>query len=319
MATIFISHSSSDNQFINQLCDFLRVVGHTPLLDLSIRIGDEVIEEIEKKIRISDFFVLVLTPASVNSEWVANEWKIKYWQETKSRSRLIFPIMLETCDVPELLSSRLYADCTENILEGLTLLLKRLNSVKLGSYEDHNSAQADLISILKQNKASGDSKAYFFQYSALEVRSVLKQAVRSGYQSVVFTQNPETINDNERQTLRIEVGLNDIRQMVNSNGFIEVRQVNPPITAKLIYIPNLFVALSYYIYLDASAAPPPGNNQDIPQMENKPLSGRYDVSGHDNPVIIIQPGEDGWKYWSDFAEQLNERYLECSQLIYPSS
>jgi hypothetical protein len=320
MATIFISHSSIDQEFSEQLCEFLRAVGHEPWLDSrNVEVGGNITREVQNMSRDSDFLVLLLTPASANSEWVEREWMVKYWQETESRSTLIFPIMKEICDVPELLRSRQYADCTQDELRGITLLMQSLNginrqsynSIKPKFYEEHTSAQPDLINLLSENRGGDDSIAYFFQYSAVEVRPVLRQSVRFGYQAVVFIQDPEKVEIN-RQRERIQVGLNGMLRMDN----IKVYKVSPPITTKLIYVPNLFVVISHYIYLDARVAPPPVNDRDIPQSENRLLPGQYDVSGHDNPVIVIRPDEDGWDYWSSFAEQLNERYLECSRLVY---
>jgi TIR domain len=327
MARIFISHSSIDQEFAEQLYEFLGAIGHEPWLDRrNIGVGKIITTEVQNMTRDSDFLVLVLTPASANCEWVQREWMVKYWQETESRSTLIFPIMKENCDVPELLRSRLYADCTQDELRGITLLMQSLNginrqsynSIKPKFYEDHNSAQPDLISILRENRISEDSNAYFFQYSALEVRPVLEQAVKTGYQAVVFVQDPDEVPI-DRQGKRIAVSLQDIRRMnVDDNpGNVQVYQISPPVTTKLIYVPGLFIALSCYIYLDPRKAPPPTNDQDIPQTENEFLPGQYDVSGHDNPVILIRAGGEGWQYWSNFAKKINKRYLECSQLIHP--
>jgi hypothetical protein len=315
MAKIFISHSSSDKPFAQELHRVLKDIGHDPWIDdRDIQVGEDIVEAVGRAVRDADFLLVVLTPNSVKSRWIQNELNTKYWQEVDSRCIQVIPILKETCELPTLLQSKLYADFSQDFLMGLIPLLKSLNNVKPKVYEDHNTAQTDLMNIFKGNESSGDPKAYFFQYSAVEIRPVLRQAIKSGYRAIVFVQDPERVPIS-RQHQRIEISLDAIRQIDNNTGNVQVYQVRPPVTAKLVYVPNLFVALSYYIYLDPKAAPRPLNDPDTFPTESEP--GQYDVSGHDNPVIIIRAGEEGWKYWSDFAEQLYQRYLPCSRLIHP--
>lgn len=314
MVKIFISHSSRDKRFAKKLHKILKSIGHSPWLDeWDIEIGECIQKAVEKGIEDSDYLIVVLTPHAIESGWVEREWRTKYWQEAESKSIQVLTIMKTDCKIPALLKSKRYADFRKEFAIGCAQLITKLKHTEKNVYSDHSWAELDLRNEFKQNKAGKDSVAYFFQYSGVEIRSVLKQAVQANYKSVVFIQDPERVPIS-RQKQRIAVSLDEIRRFDNGSGNVSVYQVRPPVTPKIIYVPDLFIALSYYIYLDPNSAPR-DDQDDISEEDSS--SWLYDVSGHDNPVILIRVGETGWDDWSCFAEELNERYLECSRLIYP--
>lgn len=290
-----------------------------------MEIGDDIPAEIGNALNNAEFHLIILTPDSVKSKWCLEELNTIHGKNFERESTQIIPILKEACVLPPLLKSKLYADFTQDFATGLIPLLRRLGTGKPRVYKEHTSVQTHLQEMFSHNMAEVNSKAYFFQYSAVEIRPVLKQAVVSGYEAIVFIQDPECVPIS-RQQQRIEVSLDAIRQIdnitrnpsIDSIKRVKVYQVSTPMTAKLVYVPNLFIALSYYIYLNPAAAPPSSNDQNILQKEDNSSLGQYDVSGHDNPVILILAGEEGWKCWSDFAIQLHERYLEYSKLLHPS-
>ncbi len=128
MARVFLSHSSKDKDFVRKLAADLTEVGHSPWLDeWEIRVGDCIITRVEGGIRECDYVVIVLSKSAVESTWVNREWKAKYWEEIESGKKLVLPVLLETCERPPLLASRLYADFRQSYLLGFTKLVDALN------------------------------------------------------------------------------------------------------------------------------------------------------------------------------------------------
>lgn len=315
MANIFISYSSDDKPFAIQLRKILSALGHDPWIDdYEIKVGDTIVSSLGKAAARADYFLVVLTQKSVRSSWVESELNMQFFRDKIQ----ILPVLKERCDIPPFLRDKSYADFSEDFTKGLIRLLKAITPPHSNIYRDHSMAQPTLIDLIRTSDSGTISDAYFFQYSAVEIRPVLRQAVLSGFNSLVYVQDPDR-SPTRRQHQRIEVSLDAISQIDNTSGKVKVYKLNLPVTAKIIFLPNTFVALSYYIYLDSLSAPTPltdtGLEQDM-AMEARQL-GQYDVSGHDNPVIIVRNGDMGWKYWSDFAQQLHTRYMQCSTLIHP--
>ena len=121
---VFISHSSKDKHFVNTLATDLHNCGIEPWVDeWKIRVGESIPTKIGNGIKESDFVILVLSKSSTRSKWVEAEWQAKYWHEIQKGRVALLPILLEDCEVPELLKTKKYADFTEGYYEGLTRVL----------------------------------------------------------------------------------------------------------------------------------------------------------------------------------------------------
>jgi len=71
MAHVFISYSSKDRGFVEQLVKDLRDNGIEPWYDQSEMLpGDSLTQKIGEAILDSDFLVIILSPNSIESEWV---------------------------------------------------------------------------------------------------------------------------------------------------------------------------------------------------------------------------------------------------------
>lgn len=114
MSCVFISHSSLDKTFARLLAKDLKSNGHEPWLDeWEIRVGECILTKIDKGIENSDFIVVVLSRHSAESGWVEAEWKKKYWSEISSGETLVLPVLIEDCKIPQILSTKKYADFRE--------------------------------------------------------------------------------------------------------------------------------------------------------------------------------------------------------------
>jgi hypothetical protein len=96
MQKIFISYSRKDIDFARKLAGDLESAGYDVWWDITdLRGGDDWVSTLPQAISSSQYVIVVLTPASIESEWVRKE----YTQALSLRKRII-PIMLESCSVP---------------------------------------------------------------------------------------------------------------------------------------------------------------------------------------------------------------------------
>lgn len=119
-AKIFISHSSKDKQFATWLGTDLKASGHTPWFDeWDIYVGESIPEKVSHGLSSADFMVVVLSTNSIRSKWVEREWHVKYWSEIERNQTIVLPLLIEDCDIPELLKTKKYADFRSNYNDGL--------------------------------------------------------------------------------------------------------------------------------------------------------------------------------------------------------
>jgi formylglycine-generating enzyme required for sulfatase activity len=96
MAQVFISYSRKDLPFVEQLAADLEKAGLEVWYDLSdLEGGVRWRVEIEKAIRNSQFVIVVLSPDSVESEWVEREFLF-----ASNLGRKIVPLLYRPCELP---------------------------------------------------------------------------------------------------------------------------------------------------------------------------------------------------------------------------
>jgi hypothetical protein len=130
MASVFISHSSKDKDFVRQLAADLKEVGHSPWLDeWEIQVGDCIVRAVDSGLTKAEFVILVLSPNAVESGWVEREWAPSYWKEIESKRRVVLPAMLIECVVPTLLKTKKYADFRRTYAVGFAQIVTALGPV----------------------------------------------------------------------------------------------------------------------------------------------------------------------------------------------
>jgi hypothetical protein len=108
MQQIFISYSRKDMGFVRKLAGDLEKAGYDVWWDLTdLRGGDDWVRVIPAAIESSQHFIIVLSPNSVESEWVRKEY-----MQALSLHRKIIPIMLAATGVPFALNTINYVNFT---------------------------------------------------------------------------------------------------------------------------------------------------------------------------------------------------------------
>ena len=133
----FISHSSIDKPFVERLATDLRTrEGIDAWLDKwEILPGDRIPERLEEGLSNAGIFILILSPESVNSQWVSYEkdaWltaqvneEVRARQDSRPPNRRLIPVLYKNCEKPFFLQSFLHVSINdENYEEGFQQLVR---------------------------------------------------------------------------------------------------------------------------------------------------------------------------------------------------
>jgi len=107
MPKVFISYCSKDSEFVDRLHSDLRKHSIETWIDkLDIKIGEEIPHRISQGIAESDFVLVVFSENFLKSEWCKKEVSGAITKEVESRSRVVLPIKINECQIPEVLEER---------------------------------------------------------------------------------------------------------------------------------------------------------------------------------------------------------------------
>ena len=92
----FISYSSENRDFAERLhADLQSKNVHCWIAPHDMRIGDEILDTVDKAIHRQDKVLLVLSAASIGSGWVEREVKIALARELREKRKILFPIRID--------------------------------------------------------------------------------------------------------------------------------------------------------------------------------------------------------------------------------
>ncbi len=113
---VFISHSSIDKKFVRTLKDDLTENSIETWFDEDqLDLGDSLSDKLELALEDSSHFLIILSPSSVNSEWVKFELEKALKQNNMQVLQKIIPVKYSPCEVPKELNTLLYADLSNEV------------------------------------------------------------------------------------------------------------------------------------------------------------------------------------------------------------
>ena len=123
---VFISYSRKDINFARRLAGDLEKAGFDVWWDISdLKGGDDWVRNIPTAIETSQFFIVLLSPDSAQSEWVTKEYTYAIYKRLK-----IVPAMIKPCNVPFALNTLNYVNFISDDYEtGLKNLLTPLGGI----------------------------------------------------------------------------------------------------------------------------------------------------------------------------------------------
>jgi WD40 repeat protein len=125
--TAFISYSSQDAHFVERLAKGLLASGIKVWFDKwEIRVGDSLIDMIQKGLSENDFLIVVLSQSSVESPWVRRELNVALMGELEKQHVIVLPVVIDDCEIPVFLKEKRYADFRKPFESGLDELVLSL-------------------------------------------------------------------------------------------------------------------------------------------------------------------------------------------------
>lgn len=122
--TAFISYSNNDRNYVEKLAKDLLNAGVNVWFDKwEIEVGDSLIEKIQNGISQNDFLIVILSQASVKSNWVKRELNLALMEELSQSKIIVLPVLIEECQIPLFLKEKRYADFRRSYNCGLNELI----------------------------------------------------------------------------------------------------------------------------------------------------------------------------------------------------
>jgi hypothetical protein len=123
---VFLSHASEDKPFIDHLETAISDAGFDTWLDShQLVAGDDLPGAISQALADAGAFVVVISRASLASDWLPYELRLATQRMIHGKLRVI-PIRLEKVEMPPEVRSLLYADFTDDFDTGVPFVLKAL-------------------------------------------------------------------------------------------------------------------------------------------------------------------------------------------------
>lgn len=130
-ASVFLSHSTRDNTFCERLAlDLVEYDVKVWYDQWEIKVGDSLRSKIATGIETNDYLAVVLSKASVQSQWVQQELNAALAKELRERQVFVLPLLIEECKIPTFLEDKKWADFRTDYDRGLKDLLDVLGVKK---------------------------------------------------------------------------------------------------------------------------------------------------------------------------------------------
>jgi hypothetical protein len=127
---IFISYSHADKAFVNKLAsNLVKHDAHVWVDTWELNVGDSILDRVQEAIRDSSALLIVLSKASVASEWCKKELSAGLMRELDEKRVVVLPVLVEDCEIPVFLREKMYADFRKDFKTGLKALVEAVARV----------------------------------------------------------------------------------------------------------------------------------------------------------------------------------------------
>lgn len=127
MPNVFLSYTRGDAAIVDRISHDLRAQGIETWMDRQdLMAGQNWLPQIEKALSEADFLLVFLSPASLKSVWVQQEYRMAFELQRREGGTRVIPVLLEKVELPPFLASIQYVDFTDSYFEGMKQLLRAL-------------------------------------------------------------------------------------------------------------------------------------------------------------------------------------------------
>lgn len=128
--TIFISYSHEDKLNVDLLAAHMVKRNASVWVDTwELNVGDSIIQRVQEAITESDALLVILSKASVESEWCKKELSAGMIRELDEKRVVVLPVLLEDCEIPLFLRDKMYADLRKDYDDGLSAIMDAVAGV----------------------------------------------------------------------------------------------------------------------------------------------------------------------------------------------
>ena len=236
MKNVFIGYTTSDKKFSEQIATGLKQAGinvwYSPW---EIKVGDSIIEKVTKALSKNDYFLIILSPDAIRSEWLKKELNISVIQQLNKQSITILPVLYKQCQLPDIISDLKYANFLTDYYTGFHEILAALGMIDpIPAYLVPSKSVLDylndtsIISTLFPFTLS-DYPNCLFSQGALDLAIILGSSGReSGSETHLFEKN--------------EINLD----ILNTKWILK-RQVSPGTVRDVVRVVDLVAYLSFHL------------------------------------------------------------------------
>jgi TIR domain len=127
---IFISYSHADKAFADKLAfNLVKHDAHVWVDSWELNVGDSILNRVQEAIQSSSALLIILSKASVASEWCKKELNAGLMRELDEKKVIVLPVLVEDCEIPVFLREKLYADFRKDFKSGLQALVDAVAKV----------------------------------------------------------------------------------------------------------------------------------------------------------------------------------------------
>lgn len=127
---VFISYSHADKTFVDKLAAHLvKRNAHVWVDSWELNVGDSILGRVQEAIQDSSALLVILSKASVQSEWCKKELSAGLMRELDEKRVVVLPVLLEDCEIPIFLREKMYADFRSDFDKGVSKIVNAIAKV----------------------------------------------------------------------------------------------------------------------------------------------------------------------------------------------
>jgi hypothetical protein len=202
---IFISHSSKDKKFVRHLKDcLLENTIETWVDEDQLDFGDSLVNKLENALEETSHLVIILSPASIESDWVNFELKKALENQRTGLIQKIIPIKYRECKIPDELSDLLYADLSNEVVlptdnnrvkfisNGFDIFfLNLVRAIKNSAKIINQDEKKEIIKSIKSSEKEIEIHSNLIHRGNYELVGYATLETRIKYQNLILKSNPQ--------------------------------------------------------------------------------------------------------------------------------
>ncbi len=181
---IFISYCSSDSDFSQKLVDALEGEGLPFWYDKNeLKAGDSLLDKIQLAISKAEYFLIIISPNSINSNWVQTELKSAMSKQIEGIERFVIPVMIDHCEIPLFLKDLMYVNFTDErqFEKSFGFLLRSIDSKNVGSvsHASYDKYSDSILEKFSEIFESGD-REWFNAFKGMPIIDLFFRSLKYG-------------------------------------------------------------------------------------------------------------------------------------------